>query len=216
MAAGATRSSTRCTCACRCKGCSNEYQVNVSDPHHEGRVAVGALLRRKSAAQGMGLIMLGAGGLACAGLANLVSQVAPLFDPGSRLPRESRHPRRMPPFARTTFALVSRTPNQESGAVPRCCLAGHVQRPFQAGNSHRLHPGPGSGQFPGLIRWLCCGRPLYDFGFLDLARHSSASSTRCRPSGRHPGHRRRAEHLAVFRDELDDPTRNSSPSSRFT
>ena len=201
-----------------CKGCSNECPVNVDIPtmkaeflshYYEGRV-------RPRAAYAMGLIMLWARGASLApGLANLVSQVAPLST-GLKAAAGVAPSRQMPPFARTTFRRWFRARPTRNPGGPQVLLwpdtfNDHFKPETAIACTQVLEAAGFQVMIPD--RWLCCGRPLYDFGFLDLARRflqRIINEIRPQIQAGIPVIGVEPSCLAVFRDELpkllaDDP-----------
>ncbi|MFL5299266.1 MAG: FAD-binding and (Fe-S)-binding domain-containing protein, partial [Anaeromyxobacteraceae bacterium] len=197
-----------------CKGCKSDCPVNVDvatykaeflSHHYAGRP-------RPRAAYAMGLVMYwarlasfaprAANALAAApGLSRLVKAA------GGIAPERS-----IPRLAPYTFRRWFRARRPRDGAAAR----GRVVL-FPDTFTNHFHPGSAIAAVNVLERagyhvevpraWLCCGRPLYDFGMLDLAaRHlrrivevlAPAVESGARLVGLEPSC------VAVFRDELPD------------
>jgi FAD/FMN-containing dehydrogenase/Fe-S oxidoreductase len=207
-----------------CKGCTNECPVNVDIPtmkaeflshYYRGRV-------RPRAAYAMGLIMLWARGAALSpGTANLVSQVAPLST-GLKAAAGVSPSRQLPPFARTTFRRWFRARPVTNVGCPQVLLwpdtfNDHFNPETAIACTQVLEAAGYQVTVPG--RWLCCGRPLYDFGFLDLARRFlQRIIDEIRPQIRAgiPVIGVEPSCLAVFRDELPKLLADDPDATRLT
>jgi Fe-S oxidoreductase len=157
-----------------CKGCKSECPVNVDmasykseflSHYYEGRF-------RPRHAYSMGLIYWWARAAAIVpGFANMFTQMPLLRDLVKTAGGISTH-RQMPPFATRTFTDWFRNRSSLNGGGPTVVLwpdtfnnyffpetAVAAVEVLEASGFHvRIPP-----------RSLCCGRPLYDFGMLDLA-----------------------------------------------
>ncbi len=214
-----------------CKGCKSDCPVNVDMAtykaeflHHyyAGKV-------RPRQAYALGLIPW------TARLASLLPRLANAVTRGSmtgpllKLMGGVAQERTVPPFAETTFASWFRT--HES--LPSAGSRGSVVLWPDTFNNH-WHPGTGRAAvrvmeeagYRVLLppKWVCCGRPLYDFGMLDMARATLRRDLRIlRPAlerglpvvGLEPSC------VAVFRDELtglfpNDPDAQRLSSQAYT
>lgn len=203
-----------------CKGCKGDCPVNVDmatykaeflSHYYEGRL-------RPRSAYAMGLVFWWARLASGAPrLANFVSQTRPFSTLAKALGGIAPQ-RQMPAFAPETFKrwFARRPPTSSRRAVERVLLwpdtfnnyfhpdtAKAAVEVLEAAGCEVVVPKP----------FLCCGRPLYDYGFLDLAKGRLKHILRTlRPEiergtpivGLEPSC------LAVFRDELanlfpDDP-----------
>ncbi|MGH9103804.1 MAG: FAD-binding and (Fe-S)-binding domain-containing protein, partial [Acidimicrobiales bacterium] len=159
-----------------CKGCKVDCPVGVDmatykaefySHHYAGRL-------RPAAAYSMGLIMLWARGAALAPRAVNALARSPLTSPLLRRAGGITPNRPIPAFAEQTFASwVASRPRPQPGTRGPVML---VPDTF----TNYLEPGVGKATTDVLERagfavqtprrGVCCGRPLYDFGMLDLAR----------------------------------------------
>ena len=158
-----------------CKGCTNDCPVNVDMPtykaeflhhHWKGRL-------RPRQAYAMGLIDKTAAVASLApGLANLVGQTPGLSNALKALGGVAQE-RRVPVFAPITLRRWFAGRGERNVDGPRVLLwpdtftdnfhtdvGVAAVEALEAGGFHVVMPG----------RRLCCGRPLYDYGFLTLAR----------------------------------------------
>jgi FAD/FMN-containing dehydrogenase/Fe-S oxidoreductase len=159
-----------------CKGCKSECPVNVDMAtykaeflahHYEGRL-------RPRAAYTMGLVYWWARlGQLAPGLANLVTGTPALAALARKIGGIAPE-RAFPPFARRSFRQWFRArPRRNAGGPPVLLWPDTF-------NDH-FHPETAIAAVE-VLEWaghevivptrsLCCGRPLYDFGFLSTARH---------------------------------------------
>ena len=160
-----------------CKGCKGDCPVNVDMATYKAEFLSHYFhhrLRPRSA-YSMGLIMFWARIAArIPSLVNVLTQ-SPLTAPLAKFVAGVAPERRMPGFADQTFVewFRSRPPRNVGG--PRVMLWPDTF------NNH-FHPKTAqaavevleSGGYQVLIpdRWLCCGRPFYDFGMLDQAERA--------------------------------------------
>jgi len=158
-----------------CKGCRHECPVNVDMASYKSEFLSHYYEKRlrPMPAYSMGLIYWWARAASIApGLANLLTQTPLVRDLAKAVGGISSH-RRMPPFATRTFTnwFRSRRMNTTNGPTvllwpdtfnnyffPEAAVAA-VEVIEAAGFQVKIPPRP-----------LCCGRPLYDFGMLDLAK----------------------------------------------
>ncbi len=154
-----------------CKGCKGDCPVNVDMATYKAEFLSHHYRRRlrPAAAYSMGLIMLHARLARLApGLANAVAGTAPAKLLAGISPR-----REMPPFAGQTFRdwHRERTPPASHGE-PVVLFADTF--------NDNLHPEVLKATLEVLEaagrqvivpdEWMCCGRPLYDYGMLDTAK----------------------------------------------
>jgi FAD/FMN-containing dehydrogenase/Fe-S oxidoreductase len=158
-----------------CKGCKGDCPVSVDMATYKAEFLSKHYKRRlrPPAAYTMGLIMLHARAASKAPrLANLVTHTPGLRQLVQRLGGISTK-RAMPPFAHQTFVdWFGARGEVNPGAAPVML--------FPDTFNNFLHPEPmkatvdvlEAAGFRVLVpeRQLCCGRPLYDYGMLDLAR----------------------------------------------
>ncbi|HZO97887.1 MAG TPA: FAD-binding and (Fe-S)-binding domain-containing protein [Gaiellaceae bacterium] len=157
-----------------CKGCTSECPVNVDMPALKAELLAHHYRRRLRPRQAyaFGLIDRVAALAAHApGAANLLTQ-APGLSALAKRAAGAAPERRLPPFAAVTLqAWFARRPRRPGGAPvllwpdtftnhfePEVGIAA-VEELEEAGFQVRLPSGR-----------VCCGRPLYDYGFLGLAR----------------------------------------------
>ncbi|MGE0449399.1 MAG: FAD-binding and (Fe-S)-binding domain-containing protein [Vicinamibacterales bacterium] len=159
-----------------CKGCKGDCPVGVDmatykaeflSHYYEGR-------RRPVSAYAFGLIHYWARAAAQApGLVNFVTQTPGLRDL-ARVAAGMAPQRSIPPFARTTFKEWFRSrPPQPAGRRGRVILwadtfNNHFHPKTAIHAVHALERAGFSVDVPTAA--LCCGRPLYDYGMLDLAK----------------------------------------------
>jgi FAD/FMN-containing dehydrogenase/Fe-S oxidoreductase len=157
-----------------CKGCKGECPVNVDmatykaeflSHYYEGRI-------RPRAAYTMGLVHWWARAASLApGLANLVTQTPALAALAKKIGGMAPE-RQFPPFARQTFRQWFRRRPRRNAGGPQVLLWPDTF------NDH-FHPETAIAATE-VLEWagydvivpgpsLCCGRPLYDFGFLGAA-----------------------------------------------
>jgi Fe-S oxidoreductase len=157
-----------------CKGCTNDCPVSVDMPtykaeflhhHWSGRV-------RPRQAYAMGLIDKAAAAVSVApGLANRLGR-APVLSGALKLAAGVSRERSVPSFAPMTLRRWFRARGQRNPSGPRVVLwpdtfTNHFHtdvgvaavETLEAAGFHVVMP----------ARRLCCGRPLYDYGFLTLA-----------------------------------------------
>jgi FAD/FMN-containing dehydrogenase/Fe-S oxidoreductase len=157
-----------------CKGCKSDCPVQVDIAtykaeflahYYEGRL-------RPPAAYALGLVQWwGRAGSAARALANGLTQT-PVLAGGARRLVGLAPERSLPLFARRTFRDWFRERAPREGGRPVLLWPDTFTNLF--------HPGVGIAAVEVLEaagfrvnlprRWLCCGRPLYDFGMLKLAR----------------------------------------------
>jgi FAD/FMN-containing dehydrogenase/Fe-S oxidoreductase len=158
-----------------CKGCKGDCPVNVDmatykaeflSHYYEGHA-------RPRSALAFGRIFYWARLAAIMpGLANFFTQTPGLRDM-SKVVAGVAHQRQIPLFAPQTFRAWFRRNRKQLAGSPRVLLWPDTF------NNH-FHPDTAKAAVAALEavgftvaiprRWLCCGRPLYDFGMLDLAK----------------------------------------------
>jgi FAD/FMN-containing dehydrogenase/Fe-S oxidoreductase len=158
-----------------CKGCTNDCPVNVDMPtlkaeflshYYAGRL-------RPRAAYGFGLIDQAARVASRApGLVNFVTQTPPL-DAIAKLALGVSQKRRIPPFASGTFKRRFAALPHRDGGGRRVLLwadtfTNHFEPEVGVAAVEALEEAGFHVVVPQLH--LCCGRPLYDYGMLGLAR----------------------------------------------
>ena len=166
-----------------CKGCTNDCPVNVDMPtlkaeflshYYRGRL-------RPRAAYGFGMIDQAARLASRAPrVVNFVTQTAPL-DAISKLALGVSQKRRIPPFAPTTFKDWFAARPQRDGGGRRIILwadtfTNHFEPEVGAAAVGVLEDAGFHVLVPQLH--LCCGRPLYDYGMLALARRYAEKMVR--------------------------------------
>ena len=158
-----------------CKGCTGDCPVNVDIPTYKAEFLshyyAGRLRPRHAYAIGWIQYWARLGRLA-PWAANLLTQT-PGLDRLAKLAAGVAPERTIPRFAPRPFTTWFRTRPVRDPQAPRVILWPDTF------NDH-FHPGTlaagaevleAAGFRPAVPRqWLCCGRPLYDFGFLDLAK----------------------------------------------
>lgn len=162
-----------------CKACKHECPVNVDmatykaeflSHYYEGRL-------RPRHAYAFGLINVWARLASVApSLANLVSQ-SPLSSDLAKTLAGLAPERRIPPFAPETFRRRFARRTDAGGAAPR---SGEPVLLWPDTFTNYFHPGVADAAVDVLehtgcrvsipAATLCCGRPLYDYGFLDRAK----------------------------------------------
>jgi FAD/FMN-containing dehydrogenase/Fe-S oxidoreductase len=195
-----------------CKGCKNDCPVNVDMATYKAEFLSQHFKRRMRprAAYAMGLIYWWARtGSHVPGLANLITSAPGISGVLKRI--GGVDPRRpAPKLAKQTFTTwFSKRPGQNSG-LPRVMVWPDTFNNF-------FHPGPARATVEVLEaagyevilpkRPLCCGRPLYDYGMLDLAKHLLGQVVdELRPylAAGIPVVGIEPSCLAVFRDELTE------------
>jgi len=158
-----------------CKGCTNDCPVNVDMPtlkaeflshYYAGRL-------RPRTAYGFGLIDQAARVASRApGLVNFVTQTAPL-DAVAKLALGISQKRRIPPFAPLTLKDWFAARPQRNGGGHRLVLwadtfTNYFEVEVGVAAVEALEDAGFHVVMPQLH--LCCGRPLYDYGMLGLAR----------------------------------------------
>jgi len=193
-----------------CKGCKSDCPVNVDmatykaeflSHHYRGRL-------RPAAAYSMGQIMHAARvGRHVPRLANFVTHAPVVSRVAKRLAGVSSE-REVPAFARQSFRdWFSDRPIRNEDAPPVLLWPDTFNDAFhpeilQAG-THVLEAVGFRVHLPD--RWLCCGRPLYDFGFLGQAKRRLRQIIRTMRDGIRAGIPvvgLEPSCAAVFRDEL--------------
>ncbi|HEX7101773.1 MAG TPA: FAD-binding and (Fe-S)-binding domain-containing protein [Nitrolancea sp.] len=160
-----------------CKGCKGDCPVNVDMATYKAEFLSHYFHRRlrPRSAYAMGLIMYWSRIAARAPLlVNLLTQ-SPLTARIAKFAAGIAPERRVPGFANQTFVSWFR------GRPPRNVGGPRVMLWPDTFNNH-FHPKTAqaavevleSGGYQVLIpdRWVCCGRPFYDFGMLDQAEHA--------------------------------------------
>ena len=193
-----------------CKGCTNECPVNVDMPtlkaeylsHHYAQ-----RLRPRSA-YAFGLIDRWAR-LASAAprVANVFTQT-PFLAAAAKAMAGVAQERKLPPFSRTTLQAWARGRPPASSGRPAVVLwpdtfTNHFASEVGAAAFETLE----DAGFRVLVpqQHVCCGRPLYDYGFLDLARSYLERTLRILRSAIRAGVPLvgvEPSCVAVFRDEL--------------
>jgi FAD/FMN-containing dehydrogenase/Fe-S oxidoreductase len=158
-----------------CKGCTNDCPVNVDMPtlkaeflshYYRGRL-------RPRAAYGFGLIDQAARVASLApGLVNFLTQTRPL-GAVAKLALGVSQKRHIPPFAMTTFKRRFAARPHRNGGGRRVLLwadtfTNHFEPEVGMAAVEALEEAGFHVVVPQLH--LCCGRPLYDYGMLGLAR----------------------------------------------
>jgi FAD/FMN-containing dehydrogenase/Fe-S oxidoreductase len=158
-----------------CKGCTNDCPVNVDMPtlkaeflshYYSGRL-------RPRTAYGFGLIDQAARVASrVPGLVNFVTQTPPL-DALAKLALGVSQKRHIPPFARLTLKEWFAARPQRNGGGRRVLLwadtfTNYFEPEVGVGAVEALEEAGFHVVIPQLH--LCCGRPLYDYGMLGLAR----------------------------------------------
>jgi FAD/FMN-containing dehydrogenase/Fe-S oxidoreductase len=158
-----------------CKGCTNDCPVNVDMPtlkaeflshHYRGRL-------RPRAAYGFGLIDQAARvGSHAPGAVNFLTQTRPL-DALAKLALGVSQKRHIPPFASMTFKQWFAARPHRDGGGRRVLLwadtfTNHFEPQVGVAAVEALEEAGFHVVVPQLH--LCCGRPLYDYGMLGLAR----------------------------------------------
>ena len=158
-----------------CKGCTNDCPVNVDMPtlkaeflshYYRGRL-------RPRAAYGFGLIDQAARVASWVpGLVNFVTQTPPL-DAAAKLALGVSQKRHIPPFAPVTFKDWFAARPQRNGGGRRVVLwadtfTNYFEPEVGVAAVEALEEAGFHVVVPRLH--LCCGRPLYDYGMLGLAR----------------------------------------------
>jgi FAD/FMN-containing dehydrogenase/Fe-S oxidoreductase len=160
-----------------CKGCKGDGPVNVDMATYKAEFLSHYFHRRlrPRSAYAMGLIMFWSRIAERAPwLVNLLTQ-SPLTAPLAKFAAGVAPERRMPGFADQTFVSWFRARPPKNVGGPKVMLWPDTF------NNH-FHPKTAqaavdvleSGGYQVLIpdRWVCCGRPFYDFGMLDQAEHA--------------------------------------------
>jgi Fe-S oxidoreductase len=159
-----------------CKGCTNDCPVNVDMPtlkseflshYYEGRM-------RPRTAYAFGLIDQ-ASRLASKmpGIVNFLTQTRP-FDAVAKVAMGVSQKRHIPPFATTTLKQWFRQRPHRDGAGGRRVIlwadtfTNYFHAPVGIAAVEALEDAGCTVVIP--EQHLCCGRPLYDYGMLDLAR----------------------------------------------
>ncbi|MCC9742939.1 FAD-binding and (Fe-S)-binding domain-containing protein [Streptomyces sp. MNU89] len=193
-----------------CKGCTHECPVNVDIPtlkaeflahHYAGRL-------RPRAAYAMGWIMYAARAASLApSLANLAGQ-APLLSRAVKFAGGVAPRRKVPAFAATPFHrwFASHRPAHPAGP-PVMLWPDTFNNYFHPGTAVAAVRVLEDAGFRVLVpdRPVCCGRPLYDYGFLGMARrflHDTLDALRPALEQGIPVVGVEPSCLAVFRDEL--------------
>jgi FAD/FMN-containing dehydrogenase/Fe-S oxidoreductase len=159
-----------------CKGCTNDCPVNVDLPtlkaeflsnYYSGRI-------RPRSAYAFGLIDQAARFASKAPwLANLVTQTRP-FDTLAKAAIGVSRQREIPPLSSPTMKeLINRRPRRDGSGGRRVILwadtfTNYFHAPIGLAAAEALESAGYRVVVPELH--LCCGRPLYDYGMLDLAR----------------------------------------------
>jgi FAD/FMN-containing dehydrogenase/Fe-S oxidoreductase len=195
-----------------CKGCKHDCPVNVDmatykaeflSHYYEGRL-------RPRYAYAMGWIDRWAQVASFfPEMANFLSQ-APGLNRLAKLAGGISQERRMPKFARQTFQSWFRHRAVRNLGAPEVLLWADTFNNY-------FHPAVTASAAEVLetagyrvivpVQHLCCGRPLYDYGFLDLAKrylHKILSATKPYIEAGTPVVVLEPSCLAVFRDELKD------------
>jgi len=193
-----------------CKGCTNECPVNVDMPtlkaeylaHHYAH-----RLRPRSA-YAFGLIDRWARLAAIApGLANVFTQT-PVVSRAAKATAGVAPERRLPPFSRVTLqAWAGRREARAAGARPVVLWPDTFTNYFASEVGAAAVQELEAAGFSVLVprQHVCCGRPLYDYGFLDLARRYLERTLRILRSAIRAGVPVvgvEPSCVAVFRDEL--------------
>ena len=194
-----------------CKGCRSECPVSVDMATYKAeflhRYYAGRLRPRQAYA--LGLIPWAARiASAAPGLANAIAR-GPVTGRLVKALGGVAAEREVPPFAETTFVgwFRGRAPR---GPAPRGpvvlwpdTFTNHWHPDTARAGAHVLEDAGYQVLLP--PRWVCCGRPLYDFGMLDLAKRTLRRTLRIlRPvlSRGLPVVGIEPSCVAVFRDEL--------------
>jgi FAD/FMN-containing dehydrogenase/Fe-S oxidoreductase len=159
-----------------CKGCKGDCPVRVDMATYKSEFLSHYYEkhRRPVSAYAFGLIHYWArAGSLAPGLVNFVTQT-PGIDIIAKLASGMALERKIPPFAPFTFKdWFARRPRQRHGSGPRVILwpdtFNNHFHPHTAINAVRAIERAG---FQVIVprKPLCCGRPLYDYGMLDLAK----------------------------------------------
>ena len=193
-----------------CKGCTNECPVNVDMPtlkaeylaHHYAH-----RLRPRSA-YAFGLIDRWARIAAIApGLANVFTQT-PVVSRAAKAAAGVAPERRLPPFSRVTLQAwagrrEARAPGARRVVLWPDTFTNYFASEIGASAVQELEAAGFSVLVP--RQHVCCGRPLYDYGFLDLARRYLERTLRILRSAIRAGVPLvgvEPSCVAVFRDEL--------------
>jgi Fe-S oxidoreductase len=157
-----------------CKGCKSDCPMNVDmatykaeflSHYYEGRV-------RPRAAYAMGLVMWWARAAALApGMANALSHAPLLSRLGKRmagLAQERDVPRFAPVTFRSWFARRKARPAGKPVVLLPDTFTDHFHPEIGVAAVEVLERAGYAPRIP--ARRICCGRPLYDYGMLDLAR----------------------------------------------
>ena len=158
-----------------CKGCTSECPVNVDMPtlkaeflshYYQGRL-------RPRTAYAFGLIDQAARlASKMPGLVNFVTQTAP-FDALAKAAIGVSQKRHIPPFASPTLKeWFARRPHRDGGGRRVILWADTFTNYFHAPIGIAAVEALEDAGYHVVIpqEHLCCGRPLYDYGMLDLAR----------------------------------------------
>jgi Fe-S oxidoreductase len=158
-----------------CKGCTSECPVNVDMPALKAEFLAHRYehRRRPRHAYAFGLIDRWSRIASLApGLANLLTQT-PGLAAAAKAAAGASPERRLPPFAPVTFQRWSRRRPRPNRGLPRVVLwpdtFTNFFEPEVGASATAVLEAAGVDVIVPQGR-LCCGRPLYDYGFLGLAR----------------------------------------------
>jgi len=160
-----------------CKGCKGDCPVNVDMATYKAEFLSHYFHRRlrPRSAYSMGLIMFWSRLAAHApSVVNLLTQ-SPLTARLAKFAAGVAPERRMPGFAGQTFVSWFRARPERNADGPRVILwPDTFNNHFHPKTAQAAVEALESGGYQVLIpdRWLCCGRPFYDFGMLDQSEHA--------------------------------------------
>jgi len=165
-----------------CKACKSECPVRVDMASYKAEFLHHYYRRRlrPRPAYAMGLIMYAARlGAVAPGLANRLMDGAAA---GLTRTAAGIHPeRRLPRFARRTFRQAFRPPGPDSGSAPKAVLwPDTFTNHFEPEVGEAVAAVMAAAGFDVVVppRPVCCGRPLYDYGMLDVARRLLSRAVR--------------------------------------
>ena len=197
-----------------CKGCKSECPVNVDMATLQGRVPLAPLRAAgcgRGSAYAFGLIDRWARARVALRPGSPTSSRRRPCSPRSRRRRPASRPqRRLPPFSRTTLQAWAhdRRPPRD-GRARGASSSGRTRSPTTSPRRWVLAAVEvlEAAGFRVLVprQRVCCGRPLYDYGFLDLARRYLERTLRILRSAIRAGVPVvgvEPSCVAVFRDEL--------------